>query len=195
MVIKSFLKATMLTVIVGMVFGCDKYIEDSKIPNTCHLLIKFVSPSGTDILDSIYGENLDHPFYIPSDDFSAECYKDDTFLEEIYNVTIEDHREWTIGDGKKISGKLLWLVWGEWLKNEATNLTYTVKIKSKKIYGDEETHYIKLYLQEKDRCNVNVYKIEVDGKEHLYTGLYKNEIATSYDVGFDAYMEICCSRP
>lgn len=191
--LKSFIKITMLTIIVGMVFGCDKYIEDSPAPNTCGLYIKFVSPSGTDILDSLYGEAVDYPYYISSNDFSAQCYKNDAFYENIINVTINDYTAnhvSTIGDGKIMSGKILCLGWLEWLKNESLNMTYTIKMQSMKIYGDEETHDIKLYLHVKDRNNINVYKIEVDGNEHSYTGLYKNSIASSYDGSFDAYMEI-----
>lgn len=155
--------------------GCSDEGEgyDQVYKPTFEFYVRFISPTGTNILDSLgVCEGSQYPVKTSDEDIQLTCissYKGNPVnkLGQLWWKIPENYQH-PYGDVWP-EGTVLLFGWGDQLffidRPDYLDLEYLITIHSKKIFKDDEPHTIKWYLRVLGtRCDA--YKCEVEGREY-----------------------------
>lgn len=159
--------------------SCDDnvYNEDSLPVVPFTVCLRFVSDSGTNILDSL---NVKKPGYFalgssPLEDFTFEWQNKNNDLNPnwarpqfyIYEYPCTDTEYLAARNGTILEAQFTDISIREVGpgKNKVRDEEYTIFISSKKIFGNDTKHTIKYYVHITRRAKYEAYKCEIDGKE------------------------------
>lgn len=161
-----FIMLTMLSLI-----ACSSN-EDSVgvTPSRNETYLRFVSPSGTNILDSLHvmGEN-DKIVEMSSDLISVrgKCASDGSDLEFINELYYGSKRAGDEFEREEALVRVRWYdfkIWDIEDRPNKYNEIYTVTMTSPKLFGNNESHTLAWYVKVVGRTH-DAYKCEVDGQE------------------------------
>lgn len=174
---KYFIKFALLALLVLTInSSCDE--GWSTPPQGMNINIAFLSPSGTNIIDSLNFEKTqgEHNGY-SLDGISFNWRNKNNDLNQNWSVP---KLEWfylkdaTSGwlEGSSFHADFIDISLSE--NGRKRDEEYTIEIKSKEIFGNDEAHTIKYYVHIKGLAQYDTYKCEVDGKEYPIMGPYVN---------------------
>lgn len=194
---------TALFVLVTFLTGCgDNEIgNDATNPFQASTYIRILSPNGTNVLDdiSIFPKETTHGFMVvPKDDVLNISVSKENSENVIKTWGAEYHlvtSEWAEYNMLNLSKDetILYVTWSdfdftnnesEWNRSTYDD-AYVVKLKSQKIFNDDNERTIKMFYHVKRGEHfIRVYKCEVDGVEHSLENdvirLYKLEEDKKY---------------
>ena len=153
--------------------------EDSMDIPPGYMYVRFVSPVGTNVLDSLGVTDLENPTYTPVPDegiLSVEVFKENSGISIKKGYYAEYRVESPTRDIGNIIGAdtpetLLYVHWTDSDLSEPSTYdyddAYIVKLKSQAIFQDNEDHFVKWFVHiYKGKRYYYVYKCEVDGVDH-----------------------------
>ncbi len=158
----------------------DNGEKDAMFIGPFEFMVKFESPLGTNILDSLQVPHMRNSVRSNHlDDLTLEWSNKNNNLNQPWRIpylawahTTEEWASFNPYFSFKGVGSILDVgltdlsIWdtpnNKYPKRDEE---YTISITSKKIFGDETPHYIKFYMHIKGKAAYDTYKCEVDGKE------------------------------
>lgn len=164
--------------------GCDNNNEEKTYTyfDQFMVYVKFVSPVGTNVVDSLgflKNTEREEPFNPATDEnIRVTCVRDSdgkplNFWEPYWTHYFLVEEDWA-HDNELKDGTLMRLFWSDDLiecpenaPSESYDQSYTVSFRSKKIFGDDNEHFIKWYVHVTGNRYVS-YKCEIDGEEYAY---------------------------
>lgn len=164
--------------------SCDDnvYNEDSLPVISFTVCLRFVSDSGTNILDSLNVKKQEC-FVLgssPLEDLTFEWQNKNNDLKPnwakpdfcIYEYPFTNTEYMAARNGTVIQALLTDIsITDEGLgKNKVRDEEYTIYISSKKIFGNDTKHTIKYYVHITRKAKYEAYKCEIDGKECPISG-------------------------
>lgn len=147
--------------------ACNNTIEDSTPPAHNITLLRFVSPSGTNVLDSLHILESDGNIKmekIDDDELISICGDRSSdgnaldFSKFLFYATSQAGAEFDKEE------TLLKIEWTDFDIFDVEKQVYTIAMKSKKVFGDDDTHYLKWYVNVFGRGEYDAYKCEIDGQ-------------------------------
>lgn len=155
----------LILMLLASCIACNNTWEDSTPPAENVTYIKFVSPTGTNVLDSL------QVF-----DFNSE-YKKKKMDDDLISITGDRKSDGKILEIDKyltcvcpyeganlVEETLLELKWWDYNIFDVDKQEYTIALKSKKVFGDDDMHYLKWYVNVFGSV-YDAYKCEFDGHE------------------------------
>lgn len=147
--------------------SCEFYDHRSTPPAHNITFLRFVSPSGTNVLDSLHILESDGNIKmekIDDDELISICgdrSSDGNALElskYLFYATSQAGAEFEKEE------TLLKIEWTDFDIFDVEKQVYTIALKSKKVFGDDDTHYLKWYVNVFGRGEYDAYKCEIDGQ-------------------------------
>ncbi len=183
------LKLLLATMLLPTIASCDKENNGSDAVNVdgFEILVRFESPIGTNILDSLGVQHMNN---------SISDYKLDDLVVNWRNKENNLNYHWS-------KPELAWFKTEDWAGSSNPNFSfkgigtvldmtltdinisdrdspkadeeYTITLKSKKIFGNDDPHTIKYYVHiNGGGCGYAAKKCEVDGKTYPIIGPFSN---------------------
>ena len=159
--------------IMPLLLSCSNENEEEMAVPSCHTFVRFVSSSGTNVLDSLNVLSKNEGILLDSAT---------TRLMTINVNRLSDNRSLTlIGKHWLFTSKksdvnlpkdetILELVWNDFKATDTDNRAkrydevYEAKMKGPELFGDDQTHTLRWYAHISGKT-FDAYKCEVDGKE------------------------------
>lgn len=145
--------------------SCNERVENSKVPYGVGVLIRILSPAGTDVIDSLKRTGAYEQLWI-----TDEKADSDKLSIRFWGNSGEEPRDWgVLKEGRPAVAregwaKMLNISWGEMPQEENLKGSYTLSMRSPMLFGDNEEHTAKFYIKNKGYPLFEVEKCEVDGK-------------------------------
>lgn len=166
---KEKIKILCAVVIMFSLFACNDLVEDSLPPLGCTTYIKFVSPSGENVLDSLN---------VIEKNENTPIEKIDTALISTSLIRESDNQPYPIQSyyfyaspkgsfpKNETLAKLQWIdhKFNSDGRPQKYNEIYSILLYGPKVFGDDETHTLKWYV-DISGGQFNAYKCELDGRE------------------------------
>lgn len=180
-------KLLLAIALLPIITACDNENVESMVIASFNIYVKFESPSGTNVLDSLNVKPTmpsDYRRYRLDDLTFDWKNKEDNLRENWkapglgwYNAEMQEssNPNFTFnGVGMVLRAYFTDIsIWSnDNDKYPARDEEYTIFIKSKKIFGNETPHTIKYYVHIRGKAQFYAYKCEVDGKDYPFMGLY-----------------------
>lgn len=157
-------KSFIILIFVCTFFSCNNYNDDSKAPVLHETYLRFVSPKGTNVLDSI--KVLEKGKYIEEVNSNIISIKGKRLSR---NTSLENFKKSWLYNSVIENETTLVLEWIDWDIIDAENRQkryeeiYEIKMKSRKIFGNDDIHTLKWYL-DVNNGSYDAYKCEFDGQ-------------------------------
>lgn len=155
-----------LTAIVFLISSCSNQNDGDIVPPVNNeTYIQFVSPIGTNVLDSIKAMP-DEEFWVKvNPDLIAIDGKQEKDSEPLEMENFIKRERLDEIEEFKNKGTLLVIRWADWFfTGKNYNNSYEISLRSPKIFGDDDIHILKWYVKVKGP-DYDAYKCEFDGKE------------------------------
>lgn len=162
-----------LLLLSGLFVGCSKdgdvELEGCKLPVYTTIYVKFLSPSGTNILDSLNVLGESHYVNANSELIDVNVCKTYTGTDYLYQE-VPQFQDFAFGyNGAREAFLAEEICDSANIDMSAYNIisdSYEIRLKSDKIFGNDETHIIKWYYKLAYPSCLIGYKCEVDGERY-----------------------------
>ena len=151
-----------------LVSSCESEGNENSLPPADNVTyIRFVSPSGTNVLDSLNvlegnGDMCEiNPEHITFAEHHTQASKPCDFRQYYLRTSKQMNyfaKEETIAE-------LHWVDFDVRRAKAGSTFTYSIEMSGRNIFGDDNVHTLKWYLNVYDGGTFDAYKCEVDGKE------------------------------
>ncbi len=189
--INIIFKLLLAIMLLPIIAACDNDNgeKDAMFIGPFEFMVKFESPLGTNILDSLQVPHMRNSVRSNHlDDLTLEWSNKNNNLNQPWRIPYlawaHTTEEWASfnpyfsfkGVGSILNVGLTDLSIWDTPNNKypKRDEEYTISLTSKKIFGDETPHYIKFYIHIKGKAVYDTYKCEVDGKEQPLIWRYYN---------------------
>lgn len=170
---KKLKKIICISFIIPLLFSCNSDNEEETAVPSCHTFVRFVSTSGTNVLDSLKVLPKNEGIQVDSATsrlmtINVNRSSDNSSLELIGKHWLFTSKESDVNLPKDET--LLSLEWHDFKATDTENRVkrydevYEAKMKSPKIFGDNQTHTLRWYAHISGKT-FDAYKCEVDDKE------------------------------
>jgi len=156
-----------LLLLLSSCMACNNTIEDSTPPAHNVTFLRFVSPSGTNVLDSLHILESDGNIKmekIDDDELISICGDRSSDRKALELSKYLFYATSQAGAEFKYEETLLKIEWTDFDIFDVEKQVYTIAMKSKKVFGDDDTHYLKWYVNVFGRGEYDAYKCEIDGQ-------------------------------
>lgn len=181
-----------------MFVACSDWDNPVTPPATHSTFLRFVSPSGTNILDSLgVFEKTDSSFLRSANPelITANCIRNYDAKTLYINKSLVNVTD-KFGPEYQPEGVLLCLEWGDFnLPDEGKKeVIYDFQLQSPRIFGNDEVHRLTWYVHDLG-WDYDAYKCEFDGQEvNLDNDPFYNETTKKGYHKIDAILTITCGE-
>jgi hypothetical protein len=162
-----------ISLIMPLLLSCNNEIENQPAPAQCHTYVRFVSPSGTNVLDSLNVMPKNEGIQLDSATTQLMTINVNRSSDNVALTLIGKHWLFTSTESDVNLPKdetILELVWHDFKASDTENRArkydevYEARMKSPKIFGDDQTHTLRWYARISG-TTYDAYKCEIDGRE------------------------------